>query len=399
MARSLRAPLLFAVTLICAVALPAAMSPARAAELDKKGKADAKEAMRFYKEGNYEDAAKVFARLSVNYPDTLVFVRNLGACYYHLRRWEPAISNLRDYEHRKKDIADDDRAEISGWIGEMERLRDQASRHPFASASAPALAPSTQAAAPPVAPEPVGGSVVAGRAVATVAPPESAHAAATPPAPAPPAATDGATPVPATPALAPPAPATPVGGTTPSPEAGATPAAEQPQAYPPAQWGAQSTYPPGPYGYQPGYPPAQSPYGSPSGAAYPASPGYPQGYPPGAYAPAPAGQAAAAAGPGSGRKVAAWILGLTGVAAVGAGAICTFKALDDFSKVEKRYDPALEDEGKQFAVAQWVGYGVGGALLATALIVGASGGSSSSGVALAPAAGPGTAGATLAGTF
>lgn len=385
MARSLRVPLLLAVTLVCAVALPSA-TPARAAELDKKGKADAKEAMRFYKEGNYEDAAKVFARLSVNYPDTLVFVRNLGACYYHLRRWEPAISNLRDYEHRKKDIADDDRAEISGWIGEMERLRDQASHHP--SASAPPIAPSAQSAAPPVAPEAVGGSLP-GQAAATVAPPESAPAAAVVPAPAPPAASGGATAV----------GATAVGATTPSREAGGAPAAEQPQAYPPAQWGAQSTYPPGPYGYQPSQPSAQYPYGPSSGAAYPASPGYPQGYPPGAYAPAPAGQVTAAAGSGSGRRVAAWVLGLTGVAAVGVGAICTFKALDDFSKVEKKYDPALEDEGKQFAVAQWVGYGVGGALLVTALIVGASGGGSSSGVAVAPAAGPGTAGATLAGTF
>jgi len=38
-----------------------------------------------------------------------VFVRNLGACYYYLRRPDPAMSNLREYLHKKKDIAPDDR--------------------------------------------------------------------------------------------------------------------------------------------------------------------------------------------------------------------------------------------------------------------------------------------------
>src|SRR5512138_1791541 len=140
MARALRMLLLGALVSTSIATLPAASAPAFASELDKKGKSDAKEAMRFYKEGNYEDAARLFLRLSINYPDMLVFVRNLGACYYYMRRYEPALSNLRDYVHRKTDIAADDRAEVSGWIGEMERLRDQ---------SAP----------PPVAPTPVAPSV------------------------------------------------------------------------------------------------------------------------------------------------------------------------------------------------------------------------------------------------
>src|ERR1039457_3878564 len=74
-------------------------------------------------------------------------------------------------------------------------------------------------------------------------------------------------------------------------------------------------------------------------------------------------------------------------------------ALDRFSKVEKKYDPATEKQGKEFATLQWVCYGSGGALLTTGIIVGASGGSSSSAVALVPAVGPGLAGATLSGSF
>ena len=131
-----------------AAAVVAIPNPACAAELDKKSKADAKEATAFYKEGNYDDAARIFLRLSVANPDTLVFVRNLGACYYYLRRAEPALSNLRDYLHRKKNIADDDRAEVERWIGEMDRLHTE----PAQPLPAQPLPPSPVVPVVPVAP-------------------------------------------------------------------------------------------------------------------------------------------------------------------------------------------------------------------------------------------------------
>jgi hypothetical protein len=67
--------------LIATVAVLAALSSspaAFAAGLDAKSEADAKEATRLYKEGNYEDAAKLFARLTVDYPDMPIFERSLG---------------------------------------------------------------------------------------------------------------------------------------------------------------------------------------------------------------------------------------------------------------------------------------------------------------------------------
>jgi tetratricopeptide (TPR) repeat protein len=354
MARSLRIVLLALVAVVGAVTVTVAL-PARAAEMDKKAKADAKEAMRFYKEGNYEDAAKVFLKLSIAYPDMLVFVRNLGACYYYMRRYEPALSNLRDYVHRKKDIAPDDRAEVEGWIGEMERWRDQAAT--AAAAPAPAVVPAGAATEPVPA------------TAAAVSTTEPAPAAAAPPAPL----------------VAPPV--------APAPSAA-------PTGYPPAE--AQSAFPPAPYAY----PPTQGP---PSG--YPSTYEAPQTYPPG-YAPLPpadgtyppAGVTAPAPAPqpqpssGGARKTVAWILGAVGVGSVLAGVYCTVTALDRFSKVEKKYDPSVEKEGNNFAKAQWVGYGLGAALITTAIIVGASGGSSSS-VALAPAVGPGSAGAVMSGSF
>ena len=387
MARSLRILLLGSVMAMLVATLPIAVAPAAAAEMDKKAKADAKYAMQLYKEGNYEDAAKVFVRLSVAYPDMLVFVRNLGACYYYLRRYEPALSNLRDYEHRKKDIAPDDRAEISGWIGEMERARDQA-----AVAAAPVAAP-----VPVPIPLPV-----------PVAEPSAPVPAAAEPVPAP---MQQQQPLPPPPTA------------TPSPELRAMPPSQPVEpvyqqqgqaplspANPQGQYGAQPAYPPqGQYGAQPAYPPqgqygAQSAYPNPQYA--PPGQGYPPNYQPAPYpqgGPAPAGVAMAPASPppsgGGGRKAAAWILGIAGVGGVAAGGYFTAMMLDRFSKVQKKYDPALEKEGKDDAKYQWYCYGAGGAALIAAIIVGSTGGGSSPAVSLAPAVGPGGAGATLSGSF
>jgi hypothetical protein len=96
---------------------------ARADGLDAKGQAKAKEATRLYKQGLYEEAAKLFAALSVDYPDMTIFERNTGACYYYLQRPEPALSNLRNYLKHKPDITPDDEAVVVRWIDDMERLR------------------------------------------------------------------------------------------------------------------------------------------------------------------------------------------------------------------------------------------------------------------------------------
>jgi tetratricopeptide (TPR) repeat protein len=122
--------------------LPQLQGTALAAGLDEKGEADAKQATRLYKQGQYQEAAEIFARLSVDYPDMPIFDRNLGACFYHLRKPEPALSNLRRYLGRRQDIAPDDKAVVDRWIDEMEQLRAQ-----NAAASAPS-------APPPVAPTP-----------------------------------------------------------------------------------------------------------------------------------------------------------------------------------------------------------------------------------------------------
>jgi tetratricopeptide (TPR) repeat protein len=140
-------------SLIAAVAILAALSSspaALAAGLDAKGEADAKEATRLYKEGNYEDAAKLFARLTVDYPDLPIFERSLGACFYYLRKPEPALSNLRNYLNHRKDIPEDDKAVVDRWIEEMEKVRAQNTATP-----APVPVPLPVAATPEPATAPV----------------------------------------------------------------------------------------------------------------------------------------------------------------------------------------------------------------------------------------------------
>jgi Tfp pilus assembly protein PilF len=109
-------------------------------KLDAKIKAKINEGTRLYKQGLYEDAAKIFAKLSADYPDILVIERNLGACFYYLHRPEPALSNLRHYLSHKKPIEPDDKAMVERWIDEMEELRAQ-----DAMPNAPALGPGVAA--------------------------------------------------------------------------------------------------------------------------------------------------------------------------------------------------------------------------------------------------------------
>ena len=160
MASRLRAPL-FVVTMLALAA------SARAEGLDAKGDATAKEATRLYKQGAYEEAAKLFAQLSVDYPDMIIFERNAGACFYYLHRPEPALSNLHNYLNHNPTIEPDDKAVVDRWIAEMEKLQAEKAAASVAPAApppalvpVPAPAPAPEAAAPaPVAPIPTPGAL------------------------------------------------------------------------------------------------------------------------------------------------------------------------------------------------------------------------------------------------
>ena len=164
-----RLKLFWLVVALSAVAanLPRLESVALAAGLDAKGEATAKEASGLYRQGLYEDAAKLFAKLVVDYPDMLIFERSLGACFYYLHKPEPALSNLRNYLVHRKDIPADDKAVVDRWIDEMEKLRAHNAAVPVVSPPTvasprgpqphldgrPGLQPSEAAKLPPPTPE------------------------------------------------------------------------------------------------------------------------------------------------------------------------------------------------------------------------------------------------------
>jgi hypothetical protein len=83
-----------------------------------------REAIEVFVAGRYEDALNSYAKL---YAETLnpTYLRNIGRCYQRLRRPDSAIEKFRDYLAGGKDITTGDRAEVMGYIREMEDLRER----------------------------------------------------------------------------------------------------------------------------------------------------------------------------------------------------------------------------------------------------------------------------------
>jgi hypothetical protein len=156
MPRAVRLPLFMNAVLVLGVALPVGQGAALAAGLDAKDRAELKEATRLFQQRKYEEAEKLFVALRLNHPDMASLQRNLGLCYYYLRRPEAALFYLRDYLARKgKRISPEDREDVERWIEEMETLRVQSAAAP---ATAAATAPPRPALRPGEGAGPVPGS-------------------------------------------------------------------------------------------------------------------------------------------------------------------------------------------------------------------------------------------------
>ena len=74
--------------------------------------------------GRYDEALNRFAKL---YAQTLhpVYLRNIGRCHQKMREPEKAIDAFQDYLAKGKNIPADERAEIEGYIKEMQALAAQ----------------------------------------------------------------------------------------------------------------------------------------------------------------------------------------------------------------------------------------------------------------------------------
>src|SRR5258708_23332424 len=97
--------------------------------------------------GRYDEALDTFAKM---YAKTLnpVYLRNIGRCYQKKREPQKAIDEFQDYLAKTKSgkfkITADERAEIQGYIKDMETLRDEQAR----AAAAPPPPPLVPVTAP-----------------------------------------------------------------------------------------------------------------------------------------------------------------------------------------------------------------------------------------------------------
>ena len=105
--------------------------------------------------GRYQQALDAFAKL---YAETVhpTYLRNNGRCYQNMGDPDRAIISFRDYLRKKKEITPEERAEVEGFIAEMEALKKRRSGVP-ASSSGDTPPPTSSITPLPTAPEPKSG--------------------------------------------------------------------------------------------------------------------------------------------------------------------------------------------------------------------------------------------------
>jgi hypothetical protein len=122
-----------------------------AAHADHAGEMKARES---FAAGRYDEALELFAKL---YAETLnpIYLRNIGRCQQKLKQPDKAIDAFHDYLAKGgKKISADEKAEINGYIKDMEALRDEQAKQQQAPPPAP-VAP-TPAPVQPIPAQPEG---------------------------------------------------------------------------------------------------------------------------------------------------------------------------------------------------------------------------------------------------
>jgi hypothetical protein len=157
-----------AMTVVTVGIVPAnAATKAKAATEKKEKDAREMQAREAFAAGSYKEALDIYTKL---YASKLhpTYLRNIGRCYQNLGEPDRAIASFREYLRKAKDVSPEERAEVDGYVKEMEELqrKNAAAAAPPAApeplpvaAPAPAVAPAaplvlTQSPTPAPAPEP-----------------------------------------------------------------------------------------------------------------------------------------------------------------------------------------------------------------------------------------------------
>jgi hypothetical protein len=108
------------------VPTPAYAAKEKSQKKEKKEKKDPREmqAREAFAAGSYKEALDIYTKL---YAEKLhpTYLRNIGRCYQNLHESDRAISSFREYLRKAKDMPADERAEVEGYIKEMEDLQRQ----------------------------------------------------------------------------------------------------------------------------------------------------------------------------------------------------------------------------------------------------------------------------------
>jgi tetratricopeptide (TPR) repeat protein len=132
---------LTALVLLLALAAPAAALAAGEEGAELKARTH-------FAAGEYKEALEIYARL---YAETMhpTYLRNIARCHQNLGNPEKAISSFREYLRKARDLSPDQRAEIEGYIAEMEQLKQSKTKATAGPATAPPEAPPPAASPPP----------------------------------------------------------------------------------------------------------------------------------------------------------------------------------------------------------------------------------------------------------
>jgi tetratricopeptide (TPR) repeat protein len=119
---------------------------------EKKEKKDPREmqARESFAAGSYKEALEIYTKL---YAEKLhpTYLRNIGRCYQNLNEPDRAISSFREYLRKAKDMPADERAEVEGYIKEMEDLQKKSTATDEPAKPDPRIPPVVE---PPVNPPP-----------------------------------------------------------------------------------------------------------------------------------------------------------------------------------------------------------------------------------------------------
>src|SRR6185369_15189261 len=109
--------------LVIAAAVPALSVPAFAGDRNDR-EARAREAFAL---GRYAEAMELYGKLFAETAHP-TYLRNIGRCHQNLGEADQAISSFREYLRQAKNLPAEQRAQVEGYIREMEDLKAKKDR-------------------------------------------------------------------------------------------------------------------------------------------------------------------------------------------------------------------------------------------------------------------------------